>query len=112
MGTERRFFFCPDCKEDVDGTTELPVVFDDGDGKQLPVSLECINGHQFDGWVNTDWDSCELELDDHPEIHITANPMRGTSSAYDDFVLSRFSSGLFRAMFAMKERTNGKEIHR
>jgi hypothetical protein len=27
-------------------------------------------------------------------------------------VLSRFSSGLFRAMFAMKERTNGKEIHR
>jgi IS30 family transposase len=27
-------------------------------------------------------------------------------------VLSRISSGLFRAMFAMKERTNGKEIHR
>ena len=29
-----------------------------------------------------------------------------------ELVLSRFSSGLFRAMFAMKERTNGKEIHR
>ena len=29
-----------------------------------------------------------------------------------EVVLSRFSSGLFRAMFAMKERTNGKEIHR
>jgi transposase-like protein len=29
-----------------------------------------------------------------------------------NMVLSRFSSGLFRAMFAMKERTNGKEIHR
>jgi hypothetical protein len=27
-------------------------------------------------------------------------------------VLSRFSSGLFRAMFAMKEIKNGKEIHR
>ena len=30
----------------------------------------------------------------------------------DDLVLSRFSSGLFRAMFAMKEIENGKEIHR
>ena len=29
-----------------------------------------------------------------------------------EVVLSRFSSGLFRAMFAMKERTNGKEILR
>ena len=27
-------------------------------------------------------------------------------------VLSRFSSGLFRAMFAMKEIWNGKKIHR
>jgi hypothetical protein len=31
---------------------------------------------------------------------------------FDGLVLSRFSSGLFRAMFAMKERTNGKEIYR
>ena len=30
----------------------------------------------------------------------------------DRLVLSRFSSGLFRAMFAMKEIENGKEIHR
>jgi hypothetical protein len=29
-----------------------------------------------------------------------------------ELVLSRFSSGLFRAMFAMKEIENGKEIHR
>ena len=29
-----------------------------------------------------------------------------------EMVLPRFSSGLFRAMFAMKGRTNGKEIHR
>jgi hypothetical protein len=27
-------------------------------------------------------------------------------------VLSRFSSGLFRAMFAMKEIWNGEEVHR
>jgi hypothetical protein len=27
-------------------------------------------------------------------------------------VLPRFSSGLFRAMFAMKEIRNGKEIHK
>ena len=35
-------------------------------------------------------------------------------SIYDErrMVLSRFSSGLFRAMFAMKEIENGKEIHR
>ena len=30
----------------------------------------------------------------------------------DTLVLSRFSSGLFRAMFAMKEIWNGNEIHR
>ena len=29
-----------------------------------------------------------------------------------ELVLSRFSSGLFRAIFAMKEIENGKEIHR
>ena len=30
----------------------------------------------------------------------------------EDLVLSRLSSGLFRAIFAMKEIWNGKEIHR
>ena len=35
-----------------------------------------------------------------------------TLNKWVQLVLSRFSSGLFRAMFAMKERTNGKEIHR
>jgi hypothetical protein len=29
-----------------------------------------------------------------------------------EMVLSRFSSGFFRAMFAMKEIKNGNEIHR
>ena len=32
--------------------------------------------------------------------------------AIEPMVLSRFSSGLFRAMFAMKEICNGNEIHR
>jgi hypothetical protein len=36
----------------------------------------------------------------------------GNTQKIPELVLSRFSSGLFRAMFAMKERTNGKEIHR
>jgi cytosine deaminase len=40
-----------------------------------------------------------------PHFHMDATLSYG-------LVLSRFSSGLFRAMFAMKERTNGKEIHR
>jgi len=36
----------------------------------------------------------------------------GMKPAFGFMVLPRFSSGLIRAMFAMKERTNGKEIHR
>ena len=36
----------------------------------------------------------------------------GAWPGYTFLVLSRFSSGLFRAMFAMKEIKNGKEIHR
>ena len=36
----------------------------------------------------------------------------GDALAWVDMDLSRFSSGLFRAMFAMKEIENGKEIHR
>ena len=36
----------------------------------------------------------------------------GSPVTLDVMVLSRFSSGFFRAMFAMKERTNGKELDR
>ena len=35
-----------------------------------------------------------------------------SDDAWHDMVLPRFSSGLFRAMFAMKEIWNGKEVHR
>jgi hypothetical protein len=37
---------------------------------------------------------------------------RGTEFRKEAVDLSRFISGLFRAMFAMKEIWNGKEIHR
>jgi hypothetical protein len=40
---------------------------------------------------------------------IRFKPCKGQSLK---LVLSRFSSGLFRAMFAMKEICNGKEIHK
>jgi hypothetical protein len=36
----------------------------------------------------------------------------GTDKGSIALVLSRFSSGFFRAMFAMKEIKNGNEIHR
>jgi hypothetical protein len=39
-------------------------------------------------------------------------PYRGSKGPLHLLVLSRFSSGLFRAMFAMKEKWNGKEVHR
>jgi hypothetical protein len=45
-----------------------------------------------------------------PDGGLIARSARGRDKTA--LVLSRFSSGLFRAMFAMKERTNGKEIHR
>ena len=54
--------------------------------------------------------------------YITSQKAEGwvlMSEAYDDggisggtLNLSRFSSGLFRAMFAMKEIRNGNQIHR
>jgi hypothetical protein len=39
-------------------------------------------------------------------------PLPGINAAPDSLVLPCFSSGLFRAMFAMKEIWNGKEVHR
>ena len=79
-------FFCPECKSEVDGTVELPVVYDNGDSTHLPVNVQCFSGgHNFDGWVMTDWDSCEIELDDYPEKTITTDPMRGFASDYDDY---------------------------
>ena len=46
------------------------------------------------------------------EATVGTNTPIGTVKVIYDVVLSRFSSGLFRAIFAMKEIWNGKEIHR
>jgi hypothetical protein len=73
-------FFCPNCKEEVDGFTELPVVHHESDGHDLPISVSCSRcSESFEGWVKTDWDSCEIQLDDHPEIEIEASPIQGSS---------------------------------
>ncbi|WP_299561876.1 hypothetical protein [uncultured Sulfitobacter sp.] len=79
-------FYCPECKMDVDGTVDLPIVYDNGDRTHLPVNVQCFSGrHKFDGWVKTNWDSCEIELDEYPEIIIKAAPMRGYASEIDDY---------------------------
>ena len=46
------------------------------------------------------------------EIPYVLTFLLGFRYSFPILVLSRFSSGLFRAMFAIKEKTNGKEIHR
>jgi len=79
-------FYCPDCEAEVDGTVELPIVYENGDTEHLPVTVECFSGHHnFDGWVKTDWDSCVIELDDYPDVAIETEPMRGSASDYDDY---------------------------
>lgn len=45
---------------------------------------------------------------DHVHMFVACTWARRASM----LVLSQFSSGLFRAMFAMKETRNGNEIHR
>lgn len=80
------FFICPHCKRDVEGVTELPTVYEDGHQSQFPISVSCIEcGANYDAWVSTDWDSCEIKLDDHPEVSIEATPVRGYFNDYDDY---------------------------
>ncbi|MCF2872673.1 hypothetical protein L0664_16495 [Octadecabacter sp. G9-8] len=79
-------FCCPECNADVDGNTELPVVFEDGGQEHLPITIRCFGcNNSFDGWVITDWDSCEIQLDDYPKLKVEAAPMRGFSNDYDDY---------------------------
>jgi len=79
-------FNCPVCKHDVDGSVELPVVYDNGNIEHLPVCMVCADcDTSFDGWVRTDWHSCEIELDDYPDIEVKADPVQGTNhDNYDD----------------------------
>ena len=54
------------------------------------------------------WNQMRLAKSDVIGMSLIKEPSSGSLKV----VLSRFSSGLFRAMFAMKEIENGKEIHR
>ncbi|MCF6233388.1 MAG: hypothetical protein L3J36_09900 [Rhodobacteraceae bacterium] len=79
-------FYCPNCEDDVDGSVDLPVVYEHGHEENLPVSVLCFGcNNSFDGWVKTDWDSCEIELDDHSDIEVLAGPALGSSHDYDDY---------------------------
>ncbi len=72
------FFHCPECGGDVDGFVELPVVYEYGDDHNLPVTVNCyICNTSFEGWVQTDWDNCKIELDEFPDTEIKAGPARG-----------------------------------
>jgi len=57
----------------------------------------------------------EIDASKHETMDADADLFEPCDSCADIdsiLVLSRFSPGLFRAMFAMKEIWNGKEIHR
>lgn len=78
-------FCCPKCKEEVSGSVDLPVVHEQGDSEDFPVTVVC-DGCQtgFDGWVETDWDSCDIKLDDYPEVKVEACPARGNTYDNED----------------------------
>lgn len=72
------FMYCPECKEYVEASTELPVVYEDDERTFLPVAVQCCScDASFDGYVETDWNDCNIELDDHPEAQVEASPLRG-----------------------------------
>lgn len=79
-------FCCPNCEYDVDGTTSLPVVYEHGGEEHLPISIRCFScNSSFDGWVKTDWFTCEIELDEHPDVVVKANSARGSASDYEEY---------------------------
>lgn len=79
-------FHCPNCEDDVDGSVDLPVVYEHGQEENLPVNVLCFGcNSSFKGWVKTDWDNCEIELDDHPDIEVLASPALGSLHDYEDY---------------------------
>lgn len=79
-------FRCPHCKKAVEGLTELPIVYDNGDQHHFPISILCaVCGTHYDAWVSTDWDACEIELDEYPKVSVKAEPARGYFNDYDDY---------------------------
>lgn len=79
-------FRCPHCKKVVDGATEIPIVYDNGDHHHFPISIRCTEcDTNYDAWVSTDWDTCEVELDGYPKVSVKAQPARGYVNDYDDY---------------------------
>ena len=78
-------FSCPSCKDSVEGTVELPIVYDGGFEHHFPIDVICCKcGSGYEGSVRTDWDDCEIELDDYPNLIVEAESVRGSSHDYDD----------------------------
>ena len=79
-------FRCPHCKKAVDGLTELPIVYDNGDQHNFPISILCtVCRTNYDAWVVTDWDTCEIELNEYPKVSVEAEPARGYFNDYDEY---------------------------
>lgn len=80
------FFNCPACGNDVDGYTELPVVFEGKDADEFPIVVTCSScDEEFDGIVSADWDNCQIQFDGYPDVEVDANPVRGDVHQYDDW---------------------------
>ena len=68
-------FDCPHCKRNVEATTQLPVVYEEGNEEHLPVEVSCtLCGNTYEGWVKTDWNSCVISLDGYPDNKVKAEP--------------------------------------
>lgn len=79
-------FQCPHCNINVEGRTELPVIDDINDQHDFPVSIICTHCQtDFDCWAKTDWSTCTITLNEHPKVAISAQPVCGYLSDYDDY---------------------------
>ncbi len=71
-------FTCPKCREETEADTELPVTYEGAEWDYFPITLQCVSCNEvFDATGSGSWDSVNVELDDHPEISVDAEPIRG-----------------------------------
>ncbi|MGJ8597144.1 hypothetical protein [Sulfitobacter sp.] len=78
-------FYCPKCGEEVSASVDLPIVYEHSHSTDLPVTIVChgCNG-SFEGWVETDWDRCDITLEEYPDIDVEVSPARGDAYDYED----------------------------
>ena len=86
--------------EDIDVT----VFRDDLGHAATPEALAALSGKKRKAAIEAIQNDCQA--------YITGPLLEALTQIIDEVDLSRFSSGLFRAMFAMKEIENGKEERR